>query len=363
MGCDLGEVPDALDIFEDCHDLFAAKVAEGTSESAIMLEPEVDGVTLPVELDTGASVCLISQKEYLPKAELQKSDILLKTYTGEKLHVLGELQVLVKYNGQEQQLPLLVLAERGPSLWGRTWLAAIQLNWAHNKQFRTELDTLLETYSEVFRKELGTLQVIEVKLTVKENATPTFFKPHTVPYTIRGAIEKDLERLENLGVIEKISYSDWAAPIVAVLKADGGIRICGDYKVTINPVLQVDQYPVRRVEDLFATLAGGQKFSKLDLSHAYQQVLLEPTSRKYVTVNTHRGLYQYNRLPFGVASAPAVFQQTMEKILQGLPRVVVYIDDILVTGRNDEEHLQTLEQVLARLQKYGLRLKKRSVHS
>ena len=141
-------------------------------------------------------------------------------------------------------------------------------------------------------------------------------------------------------------------------KSDGSIRICGDYKVTINPVLQVDQFPVPKPDDLFATLAGGKKFSKLDLSHAYQQVLLEPESRKYVTVNTHKGLYQYNRLPFGVASAPAVFQQTMEKILQGLPMVVVYIDNILVTGRSDEEQLENLEKVLARLQQYGLRLKR-----
>ena len=133
-------------------------------------------------------------------------------------------------------------------------------------------------------------------------------------------------------MIEKINYSDWAAPIAAVPKADGGIRICRDYKVTINPVLQVDQYPVPRVEDLFATLAGGQKFSKLDLSHAYQQVLLKAASWKYATVNTHKGLYQYNWLPFGVASAPAVFQQTREKILQGILRVVIYIDNILITG-------------------------------
>ena len=104
--------------------------------------------------------------------------------------------------------------------------------------------------------------------------------------------------------------------------------------------MQVDQYSVPIAEDLFATLAGGQKFSKLDLSQAYQQVLLEPKSRKYVTINTHKGLYQYNGLPFGVASAPAVFQQTMEKILQGIPRVVVYIDDMLVTGRSDEKHLE-----------------------
>ena len=137
------------------------------------------------------------------------------------------------------------------------------------------------------------------------------FRPRSVPYALREVIEKDLERLELLGVIEKVNHSDWAAPIVPVPKADHSVRLCGDYKVTINPMLQVDQFPLPKPEDLFATLAGGEKFTKLDLSHAYQQVLLEPESRKYVTINTHKGLYQYNRLPFGVASAPAVFQQTM----------------------------------------------------
>ena len=142
---------------------------------------------------------------------------------------------------------------------------------------------------------------------VPGDTTPKFFKPHSVPYAIRGAIEKDLERLETLRVIEKISYSDWAAPIVPVPKADGSVHICSDYKVTVNPVLQVDQHPVPKIEYLFASLASGKKFTKLDLSHAYQQVLLEPESRKYVTVNTHKGLYRYNHLPFGIASAPAMF--------------------------------------------------------
>ena len=101
-------------------------------------------------------------------------------------------------------------------------------------------------------------------------------------------------------------------------KEDQSVRICGDFKVTINPVLQVDQFPLPKPEDLFATLAGGTKFTKLDLSHAYLQVLLNPQSRQYFTVNTHQRLYRYNCLPFGVASAPAVFQETMEKVLQGL---------------------------------------------
>lgn len=190
------------------------------------------------------------------------------------------------------------------------------------------------------------MEGVEAHLEVQEGATPRFHRPRSVPYALRGAVEQDLERLERLSVIEKVQYSDWAAPIVPVPKGDGGIRICGDYKVTVNPVLKVDQYPVPTAEDLFATLAGGQTFTKLDLSHAYQQVLLDPESHKYVTINTHKGLYQYTRLPFGIASAPAVFQQIMEKILHGIPRVVVYLDDILITGKDDVEHLQILRQVL-----------------
>ena len=185
-----------------------------------------------------------------------------------------------------------------------------------------------------------------------------FFKLRSVPYAIKGAIEQDLERLEQMGVIEKVQYSDWAAPLVPVEKADGTLWICGDYKVTVNPILLVDQYPMPTPEDLFATLAGGKHFTKLDLSQAYQQVLLDQGSQRYVTINTHKGLYRYNRLPFGVASAPALFQQIMERILQGIPGVVVYVDDILVTGKDKQEHVDTVGQVLERLEEYGVRLKK-----
>ncbi len=99
-----------------------------------------------------------------------------------------------------------------------------------------------------------------------------------MPYALKEAVERDLERLEGLGIIEKVNFSDWATPVVPVPKANGSVRLCGDYKVTINPVLQVDQYPMPTAEDLFATLAGGTVFSKLDLSNAYQQVGLHPDS-------------------------------------------------------------------------------------
>ena len=110
------------------------------------------------------------------------------------------------------------------------------------------------------------------------------------------------------------------------------MRICGDYKVTLNQVLDVDQHPLPKPSDLFATLAGGKVFSKLDITQAYHQMEVEEKFQHLLTITTHR-------LPFGISSAPAKFQLTMEQILQGIPRVVAFMDDIELTGATAEEHL------------------------
>jgi len=141
------------------------------------------------------------------------------------------------------------------------------------------VDHLLSKHQQLFQEGLGTLKDVRASLTVKPGAKPKFFRPRSVPYALKGAIEQELERLEQKqGIIEPVKYSDWAAPVVPAPKADGSVRLCGDYKVTIYPELEVDQFPVPTPEDLFVTLAGGEAFTKLDLSSAYQQVLLEPSS-------------------------------------------------------------------------------------
>ena len=95
-------------------------------------------------------------------------------------------------------------------------------------------------------------------------------------------------RLQSKIIVEPVEYSEWAAPVVPVLKPDGSVRVCGDYKVTVNEVLHLDNYPTPCTDDLHTKLTGGQFFTKLDLSHAYEQCCLDENSKKYTTINIHK---------------------------------------------------------------------------
>ena len=109
--------------------------------------------------------------------------------------------------------------------------------------------------------------------------------------------------------------------------------ICGDFKVTVNQMLDTAQHPLRKPKDLFATLAGNRLFSKLDLPKDCLQLLLDDTSLPYVMVNPHQGLYTYTHLPFRVVIAPVIFQRIMDAVLQDITGVLFNIDDILVRGK------------------------------
>lgn len=105
------------------------------------------------------------------------------------------------------------------------------------------------------------------------------------------------------------------------------MRICGDYKLTVNKVVKLDGCPPPRSEDLFARLAGGKIFTNLDIVHTYQQIRLDVESRNRVSNSTHKGLLKYNRLPFGLHSAPEIFHNTIEGLLRDIPSTVIYPDN------------------------------------
>jgi hypothetical protein len=340
----------------------------GNKTKPIQVKMLVHNEELQMEVDTGASCSVISEETYnilwsnnAPK--LNTTDVKLRTYTGETVKILpGSITVDIEYHEQQEKLNLLVVAGAGPTLLGRDWLHKIRLDWKGmlNKMYTSpaNLQEILDKHKAIFSEELGLITGMTAKIHIDNQAEPKFCRPRTTPYALTEKVNQEIDRLERSGIIKPVEFSDWASPIVSVVKPDGSMRLCGDYKVTINRVTKVDKHPIPRIRDILSTLSGGKSFTKLDLAHAYQQVPLDEESQKLTTINTPKGLYQYTRLPFGISSAPAIFQRVMETLLQGIPNVSVYIDDILVTGRTQEEHLQNLQDVLSRLERAGLRLKR-----
>ena len=126
----------------------------------------------------------------------------------------------------------------------------------------------IQQYKDVISDKLGHCKKAKAKLYVKEDAIPKLHRPRPLPLALKAKVEKELDRQVKLVIIQKVDVSEWGTPIVPVVKPSEALRLCGDYKVTVNLQLQVNQYPLPCPEELFAALNGGQKFTTLDLSEA-----------------------------------------------------------------------------------------------
>ena len=353
---------------EEEYEEYMYSIRDDNDRKFIKVTPEVNGKSVLMELDTGSGVSVMSKADATQywgehvMDELNETPLKLKTYSGEVIKPLGYITCSVRLGDQSETLNLYILEQGGRPLLGREWLRRLKLNWTEIKAMMvnsggiSEKQRLKNKFPEVFSSELGQVKGMKAHLKLKENAQPKFVKARTVPFAMKPLIEKELDSLVEKGVLTPVTHSEWATPIVAVPKANGGIRICGDFKVTLNPLIEVDQYPLPKIEDIFADIGGGQKFSKIDLKDAYLQIEVDEESSQMLTISTHKGLFRYNRLVFGVSSAPAIFQRTIENIVNGIPGIRVILDDMIITGANTEEHIRSLEQVLQRLQEHGLRV-------
>ena len=334
--------------------------------------PKINGKQVKMEIDTGSGVSILPQREFhalFPDHKLKQSDRILRTYTHEMIHTLGMMECDVRIHGQRRRLTLYITETGTNALFGRQWLRALQLNWAEIKAIHTaamiddhttptlpQLRTIIDKHSPVFEPGYGNFKGTNAKFYLQHDAQPKFMKARNVPYALRPKVEEELDKLEKAGIISPVTFSEWASPICCVPKPNGQVRICGDFKATLNPQLIPEQHPMQKVEDVFATLAGGEKFTKLDLTQAYLTINLHPDHRKYVTINTHKGLYQYNRVPYGVTDSGAKYQKPIDQLLMGAKGTQCIVDDVIITGQNDAEHLQNLDEVLRRLHEHGLKV-------
>lgn len=317
---------------------------------------------LSFEIDTGSAVTVIPEqvyKTYFSEIPLSLTKTILQSYNGSNIVTLGTLSLPFTFRSRTENMRVFVVRDGGPLLLGRDFCSQFNLRIATvNSCTEGYLNKLISKYPKLFTGELGLCANVSVDLKLKPDSNPIFFKARPVPFALRGRIEEEISRLQKLGILVPVKLSDYASPVVPVLKRDGKIRLCADYSVTLNKQLVIEKYPLPRIDELFAKLHGGQQFSKLDLSRAYNQLSLNESSQMLTCINTHKGLYKFTRLVFGLSSAAAIFQRTIEGLLAGLEGVLIFQDDILVTGKNETEHLERLDDVCRRLEQAGLVLQR-----
>ena len=188
------------------------------------------------------SVC----EQYLSHVQLHASTVSLKTYSGGSLKVKGEATVPVRYGGQHATAKIIVVDVQGkPAILGRNWLSKIRLDWG--SLFSVEARQMFdpkEKFPRIFGPGVGTVQGHEARITLTAEANPRFHRPRPVPYALQEKVNQELDRMQGEGVIRPVEKSDWATPVVVIRKGDGTVRLCGDYKVTINLYLDMGGYPM-----------------------------------------------------------------------------------------------------------------------
>ncbi|GFV23971.1 uncharacterized protein K02A2.6 [Trichonephila clavipes] len=187
--------------------------------------------------------------------QIKPTNIVFKTYKGDSIIPLGYVTVRVQYKNQKVNLNVYIVKENLDTILGREWLYKIHLDWPAIKAFRAKteqnLNNLLREYKDIFDDKLGEINNYEAKLKLRHGVKPIFCRVRTVPFALKGRVENEIDRLEKEGIIEKVDSSEWATPVVPVVKSDGSIRLCADYSVTLNPNLIVPQHPLPRLDEIF----------------------------------------------------------------------------------------------------------------
>ncbi|KFD56775.1 hypothetical protein M514_02452 [Trichuris suis] len=258
---------------------------------------------------------------------------LLKSYSGQQVPIKDSLTVPVPCGSRSRELPLLVTdLTNGCNLFGIDPFDAfnfdvysaeeslVLLPMANQLRLnRVYVDNLREKYKHLFSPGLGRCVTFQAHLQLKAGAHPKFFKVRLIPFSCMDSVKQEVDRLTRSGIWKPVKSSAWAAPVVIVPKSSGSIRICGDFKLLVNSQLEIEQYPIPQIEKISQKLGKSQAFTKIDLSDAYLQIELDEESKAFMVVNTPYGLYQYQRLPFGVASAPSIFQRFTDQLMSGIP--------------------------------------------
>ncbi|UYV79648.1 K02A2.6-like, partial [Cordylochernes scorpioides] len=322
---------------------------------------KVDKIKILFKMDTGADVNIIPQEIYFKNfahKKLCKPDIQLLGPRQVKLHVIGKFTALIEKDGRSIPGEIFVVPQlMQPLLSGK---ASESLNLIKRLQSIEKRNSLnpFEEYPKLFTG-LGTLQG-SYTIKLKDESQPhAIYTPRRIPIPLLNKTKEQLDQMVEKGVIEKVEQpTDWCAPMVIVPKpSSNDLRICVDL-TALNKFVKREHYPIPSVEYTLAQMGGAKLFSKLDANSGFWQIPLSEESSSLTTFLTPFGRYRFKRLPFGISSAPEVFQRKMSNLLESQSGVNCHMDDIVIWGATQEEHDERLRCVLRKLQDSGLTLNK-----
>lgn len=357
-------------------------LGEHNEENGVhVLKFRVNGAKISFEVDTGTKFTVICESDYekhFPNLKLHDCNLPLRVVSGEKLQVRGKILINLKIRGAPKLLEIVVLKTKSNfmPLLGREWLNVLCPSWRKAltvnaiatqgncddenfmAQFREKMcRELKENFGEVFDGDMSKpIRGIVVDIRMKDNVSGFVHKAYTVPHSLKVQVEAEIDKSEKSGVIKRVEYVAWASPMVTVKKPNGDIRCCLDGSKTINRYIETNHYPIPIIDDLLANKSEANWFSVLDLKGAYTQLCVSEKSQQILGLNTIKGLYVYQRLPFGIKPAASIFQSAMDKILCGLKNVQAYIDDVLIWGKTPEELYATMKLVFERLKHYNVKV-------
>ncbi|XP_055522647.1 uncharacterized protein K02A2.6-like [Wyeomyia smithii] len=329
----------------------------------------INNVAVSLQLDSASDITVISESmwQQLGRPKLTPSSIEASNASGGLLALIGEFHCEVTLNGMVKRGYCFVTSSPDLNVLGIDWIDMFNLWSVPFDTLCSKVATVTGSCSKeiiaqlqanhpaVFDNSLGHCTKTMVKLFLKPNAKPVFCSKRPVPFNTISLIDEELTRLQSLGIITPIDFSEWAAPIVAVRKLNGKVRICADYSTGLNDALEANHYPLPTPEEIFAQLNGSAVFSIIDLSDAYLQLEVDDEAKKLLTINTHRGLFIVNWLAPGVESAPGAFQRLVDTMIADFPGVRSFLDDAIIFGPTWEAHKASLDMLLRRLEDKGIR--------
>lgn len=313
----------------------------------------VDGKPESFKLDTGAAVSVVSD-QYAVDTPLQQSDRILKGPGDTPLNVIGSFEANLGYKGKTIKETLYVIQGQQHALLSGS--ACLKLGLVARLHSLTKAADFKDEFPDIF-KGLGKLRE-PYKIKLRPEAQPVcIYTARRIAHPLMTKVKVEIDRMLAEGVITPVEEpTEWCSGIVVVPKADGtSVRICVDLTALNKAVLR-EVHPLRSVDEDLARLSGSTIFTKLDARSGFWQMPLDPESRLLTTFLTPFGRFYMNRLPFGISSAPEIFQRRMSEILHDINGVICHMDDILVHGPTQAIHDQRVRAVLRRLQEAGLTL-------